>query len=225
MQKPSISGSIAPGAKSRYDDFVAVHINQTLTIHGTGNFLSWHRYFTYTYEKALREECGYTGYQPYLNWGKYALDLGNAPVFDGSDTSMSGNGAYKSYAGAYIPSAATPFIHLPPGQGGGCVTSGPFKNMSVNLGPMVSVFDDVTANPQADGLGYNPRCLRRDIGVYAASIASTDKNSTDLITDNADVGSFQSVMQGDFAGGLLGVHTAGHFWAGGDPGKHFVHLL
>lgn len=27
--------SVAPGAKTRYDDFVAVHINQTLTIHGT----------------------------------------------------------------------------------------------------------------------------------------------------------------------------------------------
>ena len=24
-----------PGAKTRFDDFVAVHINQTLTIHGT----------------------------------------------------------------------------------------------------------------------------------------------------------------------------------------------
>lgn len=35
QSKPSISGSIAPGAKSRYDDFVATHINQTLTIHGT----------------------------------------------------------------------------------------------------------------------------------------------------------------------------------------------
>jgi tyrosinase len=35
MNKPSISGDAAPGAKSRYDDFVAVHINQTLTIHAT----------------------------------------------------------------------------------------------------------------------------------------------------------------------------------------------
>jgi len=33
--KPSISGTLAPGAKSRFDDFVATHINQTLTIHGT----------------------------------------------------------------------------------------------------------------------------------------------------------------------------------------------
>lgn len=35
QSKPSISGSLAPGAKSRYDDFVATHANQTLTIHGT----------------------------------------------------------------------------------------------------------------------------------------------------------------------------------------------
>ena len=35
QSKPSKSGSSAPGAKSRYDDFVATHIQQTLTIHGT----------------------------------------------------------------------------------------------------------------------------------------------------------------------------------------------
>lgn len=63
MRLPSISGDIAPGAKNRFDDFVvrdihswpskvsftytltsqATHINQTLYIHGTGNFLFWHR--------------------------------------------------------------------------------------------------------------------------------------------------------------------------------------
>lgn len=32
--------TLAPGAVSRYDDFVAVHINQTLTIHGTVSFCS-----------------------------------------------------------------------------------------------------------------------------------------------------------------------------------------
>ena len=35
QSKPAISGALAPGAKSRFDDFVATHINQTLTIHGT----------------------------------------------------------------------------------------------------------------------------------------------------------------------------------------------
>ena len=38
QSKPSKSGSSAPGAKSRYDDFVATHIQQTLTIHGTVSF-------------------------------------------------------------------------------------------------------------------------------------------------------------------------------------------
>lgn len=64
LNTPSKSGSFCPGCKNRYDDFVAVHINQTLTIHGTANFLSWHRYFVWAYETALRNECGYQGWQP-----------------------------------------------------------------------------------------------------------------------------------------------------------------
>lgn len=34
--KPSVTpNELCPGCVSRYDDFVATHINQTLTIHGT----------------------------------------------------------------------------------------------------------------------------------------------------------------------------------------------
>jgi hypothetical protein len=29
-----------------------------------GHFILWHRYFVATYEKALRNECGYEGGQP-----------------------------------------------------------------------------------------------------------------------------------------------------------------
>lgn len=39
-------------------------MNQTLTIHYTGTFLSWHRYFIYLFEQALRDECGYQGNLP-----------------------------------------------------------------------------------------------------------------------------------------------------------------
>ena len=56
----------APGARTRYDDFVATHINQTLQIHYTGTFLAWHRYFIWNFEQALRNECGYTGDYPYV---------------------------------------------------------------------------------------------------------------------------------------------------------------
>jgi tyrosinase len=55
--------SWAPAAKTRFDDFVAIHVNKTMYIHGNGLFLTWHRY-VYAYEQALRNECGYKGYQP-----------------------------------------------------------------------------------------------------------------------------------------------------------------
>ena len=89
FNKPSkLDSKQFPGAKSRYDDFVVVHMNQTLTIHGTvrepyapqsrgrrgkgvvatdstqGNFLSWHRYYTWNWERVLRAECGFKGTQP-----------------------------------------------------------------------------------------------------------------------------------------------------------------
>jgi tyrosinase len=128
-KKPSKTPSaLAPGAKTRYDDFVATHINQTLNIHGTGNFLTWHRYFTWTYEQALRNECGYKGYQPYYNWPQWASDPAKSPMFDGSDTSMSGDGVYiPGRANTCIPMPQQCGISLPPGNGGGCIKSGPFK--------------------------------------------------------------------------------------------------
>lgn len=73
MAAPSkLRPGLAPGAKSRYDDFVSVHINQTTTIYLSGWFLSWYWYYLYSFEQALRQECGYKGYVPYWNWGKSA---------------------------------------------------------------------------------------------------------------------------------------------------------
>lgn len=73
---------------------LAAHINQTLQIHYTGNFLSWHCYYVWIYEKALREEYAYNGYQPYWEWSKYAAAPQDNPMFDGSSTSLSGNGVF-----------------------------------------------------------------------------------------------------------------------------------
>lgn len=219
---PQTPASVAPGARSRYDDFVIVHIQQTLTIHVTGNFLSWHRYFVWSYEKALREECGYKGYQPYWNWGRYASDPIHSPLFDGSSTSLSGNGLYMNHTGVPVNGAPAPYDIIPPGVGGGCVTTGPFKNMTVNLGPVFPSISEVPVNPQFDGLGYNPRCLRRDVNPHAAAVTATNY-TYHLINDpaNADIYWFQTVMQGQFDLGRWGVHTGGHFTIGGDPGGDF----
>ena len=53
-----------PGARTRYDDFIAAHIMQAYFIHFTGTLFQWHRTLIWEYEQALRNECGYTGAQP-----------------------------------------------------------------------------------------------------------------------------------------------------------------
>lgn len=69
----------------------------------------------------MRDECGYEDYAPYWNWFTHADDFSASPVFDGSDTSLSGDGAYFPHNG----SEPVAKLYLPSGSGGGCVASGP----------------------------------------------------------------------------------------------------
>lgn len=157
-----------------------------------------------------------------MNWGKYAEDVEGSPLFDGSVTSISSTGAYDpGRNGTGIPSNEAPSFIIPPGPGGGCVMSGPFKDWPVNLGPVAPALYDVPANPRADGMGYNPRCLRRDVNNWVPRNGSTDAISAALIKDYSDIASFQYFMQGDFANGYFGVHAAGHYTVGADPGGDF----
>ncbi|KAF1834931.1 Di-copper centre-containing protein [Decorospora gaudefroyi] len=219
--------SVAPGAKSRYDDLVVTHIQQAWNIHGTANFLAWHRYYTWTFEQMLRNECGYKGAHPYYNWAHWADNPKRGPFFDGSSTSMSGDGSYipgRNYS--CFPFEDPCLMKLQPGSGGGCVTSGPFKHWKTNMGPLQFMLKipeglpQVPPNPQADGLGYNPRCLRRDMSQQAAD-ATTDFEVSSLIKNFNDIATFQTVYQGEFAEGRMGVHTGGHYTIGGDAGSDF----
>lgn len=186
---------LVPGVRSRYDDFVATHINQTTTIHYTGTFLAWHRWFTYQYEQALVNECGYQGAQPYWNWALYASDPASSPVFDGSDSSMSGDGEFVPDKGPIeLGMADLPKIYLPAGTGGGCVTSGPFKDMEVNLGPVSMPLNNGTMLT-GSGLEYNPRCLKRDISAEVNSAYANATSVLDLLLKNNNIGDFQMVMQ------------------------------
>lgn len=64
------------------------------------------------------------------------------PLFDGSDTSIGGNGQVT-----------------PTSNGCSCV-GGPMSDWEVTLGP-VGDGAGCKDNPQDNGLGYNPRCLER----------------------------------------------------------------
>lgn len=74
------------GVKTRYDDFHALHIHLADEVHLVvrkypqhvvlrvnlllceieGQFLPWHRRFLKVYETTLRNECNYTGAQPFV---------------------------------------------------------------------------------------------------------------------------------------------------------------
>jgi tyrosinase len=204
QEKPARTpASVASGAKTRYDDWVATHINQTLTIHYTANFLSWHRYYTWLYEEALRKECGFKGDQPYWDWAKTARNgLLSSPIFDGSDTSMSGNGAPAWNASQTDiilgPAQGLPPIYLPTGSGGGCVESGPFANMSVNLGPFgLDVPGGISVGPPSgNALDYNPRCLKRDLVDVINQRYANASAVLSLILKSKNIYDFQMVMQG-----------------------------
>lgn len=204
--------------RNRLDDFVGTHIQQTLTIHYTGTFLAWHRWFLYQHEQALRNECGYTGYQPYWDWSKSAASgMENSPVWDGSDTSMSGDGAHVANEGQVVLAGnGLPNVYLPHGNGGGCVTSGPFKNMSVNLGPVALTLanDGASTGSNGDGLSYNPRCLKRDLTTAINARYANASSVVKLILQNNDIYSFEMNMQGVPGTGEIGVHGGGHYAMG-----------
>lgn len=92
MSKPATGQAYYKALQTRYDDFIALHVNATegtphdfdylrsplttldlglLTctggVHMVGQTFPWHRYALWTYETALRDECGYSGAQPYVS--------------------------------------------------------------------------------------------------------------------------------------------------------------
>lgn len=194
--------SAAAGARSRFDDFGALHVNQTASIHWTSNFYTWHRYYTWLYEKVLIDECGYTGTQPYWDWSS-TTTLEEHPLFDGSDTSIGGNGAYIEGHEAYVLIPTPTIINstATAGTGGGCIESGPFANLTANLGPHGA--------PVSDGLAYNPRCLTRDF--------RNEVLTADLSYDNVTTAMVAEDLQAysDIIGLGGGLHAAGHTVTGG----------
>jgi hypothetical protein len=84
--KPA-SGNFAPST-NRYEDLVRVNQLNVNTIHGNNIFLPWHRYFVWTFEQILRDECGFDRAFPWwdeeLDAGKFAASSIFTSSFFGS---------------------------------------------------------------------------------------------------------------------------------------------
>ncbi|PGH13991.1 hypothetical protein AJ80_06131 [Polytolypa hystricis UAMH7299] len=116
MGKPT-SGRFSPST-NRYEDLVRLHQMYMPNIHGNPKFMLWHRYYTWTFEQELRDECGFTRPMP---WWDETLDAGK---FAQSD--MFTNTDY--------------FGRLPAASNGRpvCIVSGAFAGMTCNIGPGTS---------------------------------------------------------------------------------------
>ncbi|EEU41258.1 uncharacterized protein NECHADRAFT_83487 [Fusarium vanettenii 77-13-4] len=212
---PSKGTSVFDTLQSRYDDFVALHINATrggqdapslidqppnngtqpqITIygvHGVGVFLPWHRYAIWTFESVLRTECNYTGTQPYWDW---TLDN---PASNGS---LFKSPVLKSFGG---DGSAT----------NNCVEDGPFTGDTfLNIGPLES-------------LAKNPRCLTRAItedlfntssgweDIYPPTMSRRSFVQLQAFIDSLDFITEEDKVE---TGAFVSPHTLGHSVIGGD---------
>ncbi|PVH96843.1 Di-copper centre-containing protein [Periconia macrospinosa] len=175
--------NLAPGAVNRLDDFTYIHINQTNIIHNSGYLLPWHRIFLNQFETAMREECGYKSWLPYWDNTRFSEDPTASKVWDGSETSFGGNGIYlENDHGPYkaiLPGLSRPFtLPKPAGTGGGCITTGPFVNFTISLGPVA--LETIDPN-NVFGLKPNPRCLQRNFDPKSSIGFLTWANATKVI--------------------------------------------
>ncbi|KAK4233469.1 hypothetical protein C8A03DRAFT_19462, partial [Achaetomium macrosporum] len=106
-------------------------------------------------------------------------------------------------------------ISLPAGVGGGFIRTGPFANMTVNLGPIGGLAD--TAPGPLGGLGYNPRGLKRDLG-GATNMRYAEYTTVLRLLTQPDIDAFRVVSEGVPYTVEIGPHGGIHYTIGSDPG-------
>ncbi|KAH8429314.1 tyrosinase family protein [Aspergillus melleus] len=187
---PGINGTV-----NHYDDFQAVHSAQIPEIHWVGHFILWHRYFVAAYEKALREECGYKGAQPYWNWSldaspsRTSTAIYETEIFD-EEYGFGGNGDYLS-----APPSKNPF-NVTGRTGGGCVHGGAFA-------------------PDKFLLNYpQPGCLHRDFIPWVMNSFSR-QSLVDIVTSQPDYTSFARAIENIPSFEEPNIHGGAHFGVGG----------
>lgn len=162
---------------------------------------SYDRWHLWEREKALREECDYKGAQPYWDWSLDVAEAGaqynRSPIFD-PVYGFGGNGIAGSSP-------------LPPpeeglgtfGDDGSCISDGPFKNLTVHLGPDFR-------------LGLNPRCLEANLQPDLADATLGWNSSVVPVLESADYATFcKSADLSPVSDELPGIHPAGHLGVAG----------
>lgn len=132
--------------------------------------------------------------------------LAQSPLFDGSATSLGGNGAYVPDRPPYVLSGNAT---IPTGTGGGCVLSGPFVNQTLSMGPYDRnlIFTGLPSN-WADDTG--PQCLIRDLNDDTITLYN-NQSQIDSVLAQDNIGDLETHLDRLPGGGAnLGPHVGGH---------------
>ncbi|TLD09242.1 uncharacterized protein PgNI_06966 [Pyricularia grisea] len=206
MSTPSKSNDFYPAAKSRFDDFQGMHIKVGHAMHFNGQFLPWHRWMMHLYETELKT-CGFKGALPY--WGiehdNTIENFAKSPVFD-DVYGLGGNGAFIEDVSSPIEFPIKTPTEIPGRTGGGCVTTGPFANLTVSMG-------------LGDSLEFQPHCLRRDFSPTLASTSMSHEVISKTLA-NSNFWGFSRWIQGfGFDAENLTIHGGMHLSIGGQVGE------
>lgn len=202
MQMPSLyPPEVVPAATSRWLDFTAIHIDQTLQIHFSGLLLPWHRHFLYLLEQALQQDCGYPKSLgiPYWDYPLYP-HLENSPIFDGSHTSLGSNGRTTDY----------------------CIETGPFSNSTINFGPFTSIVTFDITQP-ANWQESKPQCIQRKFNDEALQ-AFNNQSNIDALLASPNITTVLRWLNGAsllFGFTEKGIHGGGHYSIGGTASDFF----
>lgn len=202
MRLPSqYPAGVVPAATSRWLDFTATHIDQTLDIHFSGLLLPWHRHFLYLVEQALQYDCGYPKSLgiPYWDYPLYP-SLADSPIFDGSHTSLGSNGRATDL----------------------CIEKGPFSNSTINFGPFTSIVTlDITQPPNWQE--SKPQCIQRQFRNEPLQ-SNNNQSNIDALLASPNITTVLRWLNGaGLLNGFLdkGIHGGGHFAIGGTVSDFF----
>lgn len=148
---------------------------------------------------------------------------------DGSPYSLGSDGAPLEQRPSTYLQRPPPSLGRPPdegtvfpaGTGGKCVRSGPFSDITLNLGP---VFRPSAVNV-ADKFRYSPHCLTRDFNPYIGEHYLRFNWTLWTVEESPDIVAFLSRLAGDQGQGHanytlngFGGHGGGHNFIGGSYG-------
>jgi len=183
------------GIMTRYDDFVAFHINATQMmpgVHNNGYFLPFHRYLMTYWEYFLEQECGYQGPTPWWDWSLDSPEMGghfnSSPIFD-ADLGFGGDGKQVKNVTKQLR----------------CITTGPWARYHAKM----------TWKDQQKG---HERCIERAFNLRLAEYSASPSNTLNYILALDKYEDFSELDVGvdgyrEYQGGP---HSIGHMAVGGE---------